>query len=263
MNQGFKLIVASVALGAALLTACGSKGGGGGNASPGPAACVPDASGNCVAGVGAAGYVGDGRWNGRIMVQSVPALQQFAYENGLCYGSECQYISGYIDLQLTLNSGGCLPGPGNFAIKTFRQGYAGRTISRRGDAYVNAANNGFLINYTSGQDQQQWSYPYGQQQIPPTQPGQQTVGTMQINTQWVDATKSTLNVQITYRGQPVATGQVFGYSQAQYAGAQAAAMCTGGWGQNPYTPYPTPAGWNQNPYYIWSGQYYYPYGRRN
>lgn len=213
MKQGLKILVASVIVtAAALLTACGGGGGGGGgnNAST-PGGCVYDANGNCIAGTGAAGYVGDGQWQGRLMVNNIGMFKSFAYDNGLCAQNECDTLSAYVNLQISLRNGGCLPGPGNFSLSTFMQSYPGRTLSRRTDAYVNAGNNGFFLNYINS----------GNTGIVPTgAPGLPT----QVNTQWVNNTHQLINVQIIYRGVQIAAGQLSGIAQYTPV-AQPAGMC--------------------------------------
>jgi hypothetical protein len=152
-------------------------------------------------------------------------FQQMAYDNGMCTGQDCAYISGYLNLRLVLQTGGCLPGPGNFALQTFSQGYQGRTLSQRGDAYTNG--NGFMISYMGQSGIYNQANYTGQQQIPAAN---QSNG-LQINSQFVDATHNSMNVQIMYKGQQVATGQAYG--QAQYnatATAQSAAYCSQGYG---------------------------------
>lgn len=275
MKHGFNIIIGAMLTTLIGLTAC-SKSGGGGSASTPPASatagCILDAQGNCTVGVGAAGYLGDGQWSGRLMVNNITLYQNFAYENRLCGGQDCSYLSGYLNARLILQNGGCLPGPGNFAISTFSQGYQGRTLSKRGDAYMNNTNNGFLINYTSVGNTGTYA---GQ----PT--GTQGLGTMQINTQFTDATHNVLNVQIMYRGQQIASGQAFGQSQFNPTGAaQSAAYCGSGQGFGagyaPGTGYYGPGGYatggyQTNPYpvsYVGGGSssgggyiYYRPYSK--
>ena len=96
MKNGFKYLIGAFVVAATTLTACGRSGNGGNNSSA-LGSCVYDAQGNCVTGTGSAGYVGDGNWSGRLIIQN--GFQQFAQENGLCYGN-CMMLSGYVQLQL-------------------------------------------------------------------------------------------------------------------------------------------------------------------
>jgi hypothetical protein len=278
MKHGLILSIVAVAAGLAVLTACGKSGGS--NPATSPTGCVYNSSGACVASVGAAGYIGDGNWNGRLIINNLPYFQGFASQNGLCSQYDCNYVSGYVNVQISLSNGGCLPGPGNFAITTYMSGYAGRTLSRRGDAYINSSNNGFLINYIS--DNGYGGGGYGGMPYPTTQPvgtagGQ---GSLQINTTFADATHRIVNVTMVYGGVQIAAGQIYGTATYMGTGVNTAYMCAGSayggggaygspyggggypYGQQPGYPYPINTGYVGGGYYG-GGVYYMPYGARH
>ena len=251
MKNGFKYLIGAFVVAATTLTACGRSGNGGNNSSA-LGSCVYDAQGNCVTGTGSAGYVGDGNWSGRLIIQN--GFQQFAQENGLCYGN-CMMLSGYVQLQLQVATGGCLPGPVNFALTTFSQGYSGRQLSRRADGYVNSTNNGFLVHYTSSGMGYGFGYGFSQASL----------GTMQINSQFTDAAHSVLNVQIVYRGTQIASGQIYGQGNQSPPPLQNGVnMCShagaGGFGQGYQHNYPYQYPYTQNTsgsgQFVYGGGYY-------
>jgi hypothetical protein len=261
MNQSWKIILsAGLAMAVSTLLACSKSGGGGSAASTPTTSCA--GGGLCITS-GAPGYVGDGTWAGRLTINNAQAFQQFAYENGLCGGQDCAYVSSYYaDLRLYLQNGGCLPGQGTFSLRTYMQGgYGGRTMTQRADALTNAAGNGFVVNYVSQQ--------YMNGQIPFMNvnsgvPQTTAPGTLQIAAQFADATHTNLVIQVFYRGVQIASGS--NYGQAQYdagAAANASQYCSmagmngggGNWNNGWNTGFGNGFGNNGG------GSYYYVNGR--
>lgn len=223
------IVVASMAL-----SACGKKGGGSSNAgTPGAGAvgvCQLNAQGMCVGGTAQSGVVPANTWEGRPVVTNQQKYAQFLADNGLCYGPQCGYASGFFTMKIrtvedqSFSGAGVasLPSAVNFAIVPRFGGYPSqRALNTQGDGYATASGpntNGFQIVYNRfnglgyGMNNMYGNNfyrpgiaPYGQpvQTVPTAQNS-----TLQIGVVFADATQTIVNVSIVYQGVQIANGQL-------------------------------------------------------
>ena len=190
------------------LSACG--GGGGGDSAP---AAAP---GGIVGASSASGYVGIGTWSGYLTIVNMQAYQQYLYTNGLCQGYQCNQVSGLVQLKISTVNGqqcGSLPDRVQFVFSPA----SGIPSWNTADGFINAQNNGMLLNYNGYNGSTFGGGNFGGGNCVPgypcQQPGTQVgqpAGTpmLQINTQYTDATHNLMNVQVTANGAQIATGQV-------------------------------------------------------
>ena len=260
MKHAFKMAFTSVLAISALLTACGKSGGGTTASTPtsgnnSTASCTYDSSGNCTLQVGPAGYVGDGQWSNiqtnQLNVNNTAIMQQLAADNGICsnntgfnnYGPQfagyngmaynsmnCGSLFSQIRLQVRLNTGGCLPGTGHFSMAFFGQNGMSQPLRAQAQGYQNTSSNGFFLNYVSGSANGAFA---GSNQFAYNGGSNLTVGanSMQIAMQPTDNTHTTMNVQIYYRGQQFASGQISGTATFNQGAANSGTQFCGGSGQ--------------------------------
>lgn len=204
MKKTLNLFVATITfcLSLTMLSAC-SSGGGDSSASGGPGP-GPGAFGS-----GTSGYVGNGTWNGSMVVRDVQTYQQFLYDNNLCSGWQCQRASAYFQLQISTAylSGGYLPGPVVFVLRPFIAGSQVQAQSQNADGYINGSNNGLLLNYNGDNSSGGCDPTFGGCNI-----AQSNQVMLQISTQYIDATHNTMNVQVYAYGRLIANGTMQGFS---------------------------------------------------
>lgn len=233
MKNSWKYLIGATLLAAmTTLSACG-KGGGSTAAAPGAVGALGQFQGS--------GCVGTGTWQGSLTVNDMTNYQGFLYENGLCAGYQCAQASGYLQLWITVGqqTGGMLPGQVSFAVRPYLGSVQGQSMSHYADGYINAAQNGILVNYTSNSYGYGINTPYTYGQPGYVQPGvgNPNVPGLQISTQYADPTggHNVMNVQMTYHGIQIASGSVNGqinYSpySAQYGAQYGTAQCGFGGG---------------------------------
>lgn len=262
MKHGFKILIATIAMSSALLTACGKSGGGGSDAStPAPAAAPAWTSSF------PAGFIGNGTYQGQIALSADPTARggylQMAALTGLCGGYGCSQGS-YMNIQVILQSGGGYGGayPGGVP--------AGVATSNTIGGFALTATNGSLqrrIVYTTGSPA---GFSMAVGLYNQTQNGQPPVAgepSITINGQFTDQTMTVLNVQVIYTSPQtgavqVAAGTIFGnptggYGQPGYGGGYS-------YGQPGYGgAYTVPVGGGYyggtGPVYGVGGYYYYGY----
>lgn len=229
MKNIFKLFAGSVVIIAAL-AACGKKGGGGSASANGVAyggGCVTDASGVCVGGYNSGyAYVGTGTWRGSLTITNQQLLQQLYSESGRCrrgyspyptiqqpgFAFQCVQAS-FLRVSVMVQNGQ-VPGRGYFSIvPTLNGGQSGMALAKYADAYLNGGSNGFLLAYTPPQ-----GFNVGVPYQFPGQPAIQQPGTLQIVSNWTDASHTLLNVNVVYKNGVIASGQLFNPNAQQQMG---------------------------------------------
>lgn len=264
MKNSLKLILASAAV-AAVLVACGSKGGSSASTpnSGANAACVYDESGVCIG--GSSGYLGHKEWSGALDVVDIELYRQFLFKTGMCCDMSCREALPQFRLRLKLLDG-YVPGSALFSIDVYASVAQQQGRSRNGDddfydtnyrkqkvasfpgrtgapmpPQIKAAGNGLQLDYVTNSSnyfgdtaipmQQQ----FGAVQMPldqlmfqnfgnqfgnlfnnrfangractPRDDGNQKL--VQIVTQYLDAQRSTMQVQVVYLGHLMGQGKVY------------------------------------------------------
>jgi putative cofactor-binding repeat protein len=232
MKRSLLLTIGTALVTAAALSACGHSGGGDSASTPATGFSC-DAYGTCTG--TSTGYVGNGTWSGQIgiPVASRAIFQQMAAQTGMCYGQRCAYVASHMSVRLQLRSNGGyynnIPGypqtqTGITTQASVRLSVNGGGRFSRSNAVVSGNTSAFAVLaplYTSG-------YPYAQ-------PTTTTNPTVQINGQWTDASQTSLNVQVLFNGQQVATGQIYGQSSAPYGYTNSGYYQSGGYIGGAYT----------------------------
>lgn len=229
-----KLIVGLMVVTA--LAACGKKGKGSSASGPAPGpgagaagACSLNAQGQCVGGVNFnTGFVGLNTWVGNVGVTNQQKFIEFMTANGLCYGIQCTRAYSFFELQVrTVRE--TLPGMANFAITPLFDGFPGRSLNTRAQAFLNGGNNGFQLvynrsayGYGGGYQYGGGNYygrpvmpygPYGTPGAPGVNPAIANQNTaVQIVLTYRDATGTIADVAVLYQGVQIGSGQVM----AQY-----------------------------------------------
>lgn len=229
-------IVASLGL----TTACGNRGKGGGGGTAG----VPgigiggigvDQWGNPIIPGGGSGYVGRGRVTGRLTAQDPVAYREMLAALGLCWNVQypnnmmnmnmwygwtnqvmfCSTVSNLMWLDVDLRSD-WLPDNAQFSIRPSSNGQWARERRLNGEAYALGGNNGTTLatgfavvhNLWNSQNTTFGGIGFGGYQNVPTVNG---VNGQNMNIQIVAnfrADRQAVDVQLLFRGRPVAAGVV-------------------------------------------------------
>lgn len=225
MKQFTTILTGALVLsGALLVTACG-KGGGGKKATV--TTCDPQ-TGVCTVsnavdgGTGSQLTLGEGSWNGRLIVSNINAYRQFLFMNGLCQGPTCNSMANYMGVRVDVN--GSLPGGVRFALAPYMQGRIyGRGLRQNADAY--GASSGFKVVYNPGfMPRRGFGGRFGGMGMmpPPMNYNANTTHPMlQISVGFANTAKTRLNATVYFNGTKIASGQMLGYLynyNGQYGG---------------------------------------------
>lgn len=245
MRNVYKWILGTVIVaGLGLTTACGNRGkggGGGGTAAPGVGigGIGVDQWGNPIIPGGGSGYVGQGNFYGSVTTQDPNAYREMLQMLGMCWGVQCNYVSNYMYLTINLQSD-WMPSPGVFSVRASSNGAWGQERRFRGDAYATGANNGttvangFIIVHTPFGTQSpmfggmglNYGYPYQNIPSPGINGVNGTNNTLQIIATFTGGNRSLVNVQLLFRGRPVASG-VLRAQMLNGANCNGGVPCTG------------------------------------